>query len=189
MSTVSPAPLLLSLVHLNMRHIERIDIQSLNLQEEKKTLNNYAVYNKESSHKEAALLSAFFRRSKMNLADLAGQRPWPLEWRDLACAVRPTPPQYLRKGMACLWAITSSRYLLALASCSFLMAKAVSRVFWTKWVQKYYQHVFSKINPPQGFPTKLVVPECICILKRPIESSNLFKSKLLEKQYILQSLS
>ena len=52
MSTVSPAPLLLSLVHLNMRHIERIDIQALNLQEEKNTLNNHAVY-KESSHNEA----------------------------------------------------------------------------------------------------------------------------------------
>jgi len=77
----------------------------------------------------SALLSAFFSKSNMNLADLAGQRPCPLEWRDFACAVRPTPPQYLRKGIACLWAITSSRYRLALVKGSLRSAKAVSLVF------------------------------------------------------------
>lgn len=75
----------------------------------------------------------------MNLADFTGQRPCPFGWRFLAWAVRPTPPQNLVKGMACLWAITSSRYLLALPSGSFLSAWAVSRVF---CFPKTYEHTW-----------------------------------------------
>lgn len=77
----------------------------------------------------SALLSAFLSKSRTNWADFAGQRPWPLECLFLAWAVRPTPLQKRVKGIACLWAITSSRYLFALINGSFLMACAVSRVF------------------------------------------------------------
>lgn len=77
----------------------------------------------------SALLSAFLSKSRMNLADLTGQRPCPLECLFLACAVLPTPPQKRLNGMACLWARTSSKYLLAFAKGNFLMAKAVSLVF------------------------------------------------------------
>lgn len=95
----------------------------------------------------SALLSAFFSRSKTNLADLTGHLPWPLEWRDLAWAVRPTPPQNLRNGIACLWAITSSRYLLALAKGSFRIAKAVSLVFYRP-INKYnIYHLNEKEKP------------------------------------------
>ena len=45
------------------------------------------------------------------------------------CAVRPTPPQKRRKGMARLWSITSSRYFLAFASSMCFNAHAASRVF------------------------------------------------------------
>ena len=78
----------------------------------------------------SALLSAFFNKPSKKVADFTGHRPWPLEWRDLAWAVRPTPPQNRRKGIACLWARTSSRYRLAFTSASPLIACAVSRVFW-----------------------------------------------------------
>ena len=78
----------------------------------------------------SALLSAFFNKPSKKVADFTGQRPWPLEWRDLAWAVRPTPPQNRRKGMACLWARTSSRYRLAFTSVRPLIACAVSLVFW-----------------------------------------------------------
>lgn len=70
----------------------------------------------------SALLSAFLSKSRINFADLTGQRPCPFEWRFFACAVRPTPPQKRRNGIACLCAITSSKYLLALAKCNFRIA-------------------------------------------------------------------
>jgi len=35
-------------------------------------------------HYTSALLSVFFSKSNMNLADFTGQRPWPFEWRDFA---------------------------------------------------------------------------------------------------------
>lgn len=98
----------------------------------------------------SALLSAFLSKSKMYLADFIGQRPCPFECLFFAWAVRPTPRQNRRNGMACLWAMTSSRYLLALPKGNFLIAKAVSRVFWEQkhntdgqshefgpWVQQY----------------------------------------------------
>lgn len=78
----------------------------------------------------SALLSAFLRRSRINFADLTGQRPCPFECLFLAWAVRPTPPQKRRNGIACLWARTSSKYLFALAKGNFLRAWAVSRVFY-----------------------------------------------------------
>ena len=78
----------------------------------------------------SALLSAFLSKSRMNLADLTGQRPCPFECLFFAWAVRPTPLQKRVKGMACLWTRTSSKYLLALAKGNFLMAWAVSLVFY-----------------------------------------------------------
>ena len=47
----------------------------------------------------------------------------------LTCAVRPTPPQNRRKGMARLWSSTSSRYRLALAKSMPCSAFAASREF------------------------------------------------------------
>jgi hypothetical protein len=44
-------------------------------------------------------------------------------------AVRPTPPQKRRKGMARLWSMTSSRYRLALPSSMPFSALAASREF------------------------------------------------------------
>lgn len=70
----------------------------------------------------SALLSAFLSKSRINLADFTGQRPCPLGCLFLACAVRPTPLQKRVKGIACLWAKTSSKYLLALTKGNFLIA-------------------------------------------------------------------
>jgi hypothetical protein len=77
----------------------------------------------------SALLSAFFNKPSKNVADFTGHRPCPLEWRDLACAVRPTPPQKRRNGIACLCASTSSKYFLAFVNSRCLMACAASLVF------------------------------------------------------------
>jgi len=77
----------------------------------------------------SALLSAFLSKSRMNFADLTGHLPWPLECLFFAWAVLPTPRQKRLNGMACLWARTSSKYLLALTKGNFLIAKAVSLVF------------------------------------------------------------
>lgn len=78
----------------------------------------------------SALLSAFLSRSSINFADLAGHRPCPFECLFFAWAVRPTPRQNRVKGMACLWIRTSSKYLFALISGNFLIACAVSLVFY-----------------------------------------------------------
>ncbi len=78
----------------------------------------------------SALLSAFFNKPSRNVTDFTGQRPCPLDCRDLACAVRPTPPQNRRKGIACLCPSTSSKYLLAFDNSRCLMACAASLVFW-----------------------------------------------------------
>ena len=131
MGTVGSAPLLLSLVYLNVRDEERVHVQSFHLERTEMLRLATACKTLEFSHwiSTSALLSAFLRRSRMNLADFAGQRPCPLGWRFLAWAVRPTPRQNLVKGIACLWAMTSSRYLFALVKESFLMACAVSLVF------------------------------------------------------------
>lgn len=94
----------------------------------------------------SALLSAFLSKSRINLADLKGQRPWPFEWRFFAWAVRPTPRQKRRKGMDCLWAITSSRYLLAFAKASFRIAWAVSLVFWESIGQLEQEMMSSALN-------------------------------------------
>jgi hypothetical protein len=77
----------------------------------------------------SALLSAFFNKPSRNVTDFTGHRPCPLDCRDLACAVRPTPPQNLRKGIACLCPSTSSKYLLAFDNSRCLMACAASLVF------------------------------------------------------------
>ena len=57
------------------------------------------------------------------------QNSCPLECLFLACAVLPTPRQKRLKGIACLWAKTSSKYLLALVKGNFLIANAISMVF------------------------------------------------------------
>jgi hypothetical protein len=78
----------------------------------------------------SAFDSAFFRIPRSASADFLGQRPWPLvEPSFLACAVRPTPPQYRRNTMHRRMAMTSSRYFFASASSIFLIAMAVSRMF------------------------------------------------------------
>ena len=98
-----------------------------------------------AGHSTSALLSAFFSKSSMNPTDLTGQRPCPFECLFFAWAVRPTPLQKRVKGMACLWASTSSKYLLALVNGIFLMAWAVSRVFYHVDKKKQYSELKSKI--------------------------------------------
>lgn len=141
MSTIGTTSLFLGLVNLNVGNEESIHIQTFHLpkeelvtqiQKKKKCDKNLDV----TINFTSALLSAFLSKSKMNLADLTGQRPCPFECRFFAWAVLPTPPQNRVKGMACLWASTSSKYLLALPRGSFLMACAVSLVFYITKCQK-----------------------------------------------------
>jgi hypothetical protein len=156
MRTICPTSLLLCLVNLNVRDVERVYIKAFHLQPEvchrttfikQSYKEQYAHklmqinkenedYTKKYSEKQintvstSALLSAFFNKPSKKVADFTGQRPCPLEWRALACAVRPTPPQNRRKGMACLWASTSSKYLLAFVNSRCLIACAASLVFY-----------------------------------------------------------
>lgn len=139
MSPVGPPPLFCGLVHLDVRNEKGINIQTFDLiinwfiKQVLVTNQNHQRKNKQSSQNPtSALLSAFLRRSRTNWADLAGQRPWPFECLFFAWAVRPTPRQKRVKGIACLWAMTSSKYLLALFNGSFLMACAVSLVFYSE---------------------------------------------------------
>lgn len=97
----------------------------------------------------SALLSAFLSKSRMNFADFTGQRPCPFEWRFLACAVRPTPRQKRWNGIACLWAKTSSRYLLALPKGNFRIACAVSLVFWMTGAMDLSKYTIEGKQPPQ----------------------------------------
>lgn len=139
MSPVGPPPLFSCLVHLNVRNEKGINIQTFDLIIKWFTIqvlvtdqNHKRLKNHSSQKPTSALLSAFLRRSRTNWADLAGQRPWPFECLFFAWAVRPTPRQKRVNGIACLWAITSSKYLLALFNGSFLMACAVSLVFYSE---------------------------------------------------------
>lgn len=135
MSPVGTTSLLLSLINLDMGNVESVDIQAFHLGVSKELIEWGNIWHKlsikVSIHKghTSALLSAFLSKSRMNLADLTGQRPCPLECLFLAWAVLPTPPQNRRNGMACLCARTSSKYLLALTKGNFRIANAVSRVF------------------------------------------------------------
>jgi hypothetical protein len=156
MRTICPTPLLLCLVNLNVRDVERVYIKAFHLRPEvchrttfiKQSYKEQYVhklmqmnkvnedYTKKYAEKRrstistSALLSAFFNKPSKKVADFTGQRPCPLEWRALACAVRPTPPQNRRKGTACLWASTSSKYLFAFVNSRCLIACAASLVFY-----------------------------------------------------------
>ena len=145
MGTISTATLFCCLIDLDMWYVKRINIQTFHLnnkqikftsirQDIHEVKKQASVYNitkiNPGKVTTSALLSAFFSKSRINLADLAGQRPCPFEWRFLAWAVRPTPPQKRRKGIACLCAKTSSKYILALSKRIFRIENAVSLVFW-----------------------------------------------------------
>lgn len=155
MSTVCATPLLLGLIYLDVRYVKWIHIQPFHLENSWQHENvgfrqqKWNQNNKNSSKilQTSALLSAFFSKSRINFADFAGQRPCPFEWRFLACAVRPTPRQKRRNGMACLWAKTSSKYLLALTRGNFRIAKAVSLVFYIRrWNESKYIHIKKAIT-------------------------------------------
>jgi len=135
MSTVRSSPLFCCLVYLDVWYEKGVNIQTFHLiikwflVTEQKHHGNIGNTVMKWKSPTSALLSAFLRRSRTNWADLAGQRPWPFECLFFAWAVRPTPRQKRVKGIACLWAITSSKYLFALFNGSFLIACAVSLVF------------------------------------------------------------
>lgn len=136
MGSVGSTSLLLCLIDLDMWNVEGINIQPFHLKWNNYNLSvwkqlaeiRHSKANKDIGH-TSALLSAFLSKSRMNLADLTGHRPCPLECLFFAWAVLPTPRQNRLKGMACLWARTSSKYLLAFTKGNFLMAWAVSLVF------------------------------------------------------------
>lgn len=88
MSTVRTTPLLLRLVHLDVRYEKQIHIQAFNLRQFQMSNKNYLKERKEKGVNKindpkpehtSALLSAFLSKSRMNFVDLTGQRPCPLE--------------------------------------------------------------------------------------------------------------